>query len=98
MTYVIDIDGVVCTTYGTDYVAAVPVQDVIDRIALLKQQGHRIIFHTARGTVSNTDWREVTERQFARWGLPYDELHFGKPAGDVYIDDKALNVSDWIQL
>ena len=98
MTYVIDIDGVVCTTYGTDYGAAVPVQYVIDRIALLKQQGHKIIFHTARGTVSNTDWREMTERQFARWGLPYDELHFGKPAGDVYIDDKALNVSDWIQL
>ena len=98
MTYVIDIDGVVCTTYGTDYGAAVPVQDVIDRIALLKQQGHKIIFHTARGTVSNTDWRKMTEHQFARWGLPYDELHFGKPAGDVYIDDKALNVSDWIQL
>ena len=98
MTYVIDIDGVVCTTYGTDYGAADPVQDVIELIEILKQQVHMIIFHTARGTVCNTVWREMTERLFARWGLPYDELHFGKPAGDVYIDDKALNVSDWIQL
>ena len=70
MTYVIDIDGVVCTTYGTDYGAAVPVQDVIDRIALLKQQGHKIIFHTARGTVSNTDWREMTAVSYTHLTLP----------------------------
>jgi hypothetical protein len=27
-------------------------------------------------------------------GIEYDEIHFGKPYGDIYIDDKAFNTFD----
>jgi hypothetical protein len=28
-------------------------------------------------------------------GIPYDEIHFGKPHADVYIDDNALRFEGW---
>jgi len=30
-----------------------------------------------------------------RNGIPYDELHFGKPVADFYVDDKAVKLEDW---
>ena len=27
--------------------------------------------------------------------IPYDEIHFGKPLADFYIDDKAIRLEDW---
>jgi hypothetical protein len=40
-------------------------------------------------------WKEFTEIQTAEWGLSYHRLFFGKPAGDFYIDDKAINESEF---
>jgi hypothetical protein len=36
------------------------------------------------------DWREVTEKQFSKWGVKYHELKFGKPNYDLFIDDKNI--------
>ena len=95
MRYVFDIDGVICNTTGMEYADATPFWDTIERIRHLKEDGHTVIFYTARGAVSGTDWGEVTRDQLEQWEIPYDELYFGKPAGDFYIDDKAINISDW---
>ena len=27
--------------------------------------------------------------------IPYDELHFGKPVADYYVDDKAVRMTGW---
>ena len=27
--------------------------------------------------------------------IPYDEIHFGKPLADFYIDDKAIRLTNW---
>ena len=32
-----------------------------------------------------------TYKQLKNWGLKFDELYFGKPSADFYIDDKSLN-------
>ena len=49
------------------------------------------MYWTARGTGSGIDWREVTEKQFKKWGVKYHELRFGKPIYDLFIDDKNIN-------
>ena len=35
----------------------------------------------------------VTYAQLAQMDIPFDELHFGKPYADVYIDDLAVNAN-----
>jgi hypothetical protein len=40
-------------------------------------------------------WYKITEEQLGNWGVSYHELHLGKPAGDFYIDDKAISDLDF---
>ena len=42
----------------------------------------------ARLGATTLDW-------LARYGVEFDELHFGKPHADVYIDDNALRFEGW---
>ena len=37
------------------------------------------------------DIAKVTFDQLDEFGIPYDEIHFGKPHADVYIDGKSVN-------
>lgn len=97
MTYCFDIDGTLCTNTNGDYSRAEPFRDVINRLDRLYDQGHRILLYTARGATTGIDWRETTERQLKEWNVHYHELHMGKPTADVYIDDKAVNSTDWRQ-
>ena len=39
--------------------------------------------------IANTNWKALTLSQLKDWGVKYNQLFMGKPAGDVYIDDKA---------
>lgn len=90
-----DIDGVIATLVGgNDYALARPDERVIRFIRMLYEKGNRIILFTARGTITGRDWREVTENQMKEWNVPYHELHFGKPGADIFIDDRALNISE----
>lgn len=91
MKYVIDIDGTICTQ-EKDYAEATPFLDRIEKINKLYDEGHMIVYFTARGTETGIDWREVTEKQFAKWGVKYNDLIFGKPSADYYLDDKMLNL------
>jgi hypothetical protein len=97
MTYCFDIDGTVCTNTEGDYERAEPLPEVIARINALYDAGHRIKLFTARGTVTGIDWQQTTERQCKAWGLSYHELLFKKPQADLYIDDRGINVKDWMR-
>ena len=55
----------------------------------LYAQGHHIKIFTARGGTSGQDWTELTQSQLNTWGVLHHELILGKPAADIYIDDKA---------
>jgi len=98
MRYCIDIDGTICETNGMDYANSTPIQVAVNLIKKMKSEGHYIILFTARGSMTKTDWREITLTQMNAWGVPFDELIFGKPAADIYIDDKGLPAQTWHQL
>jgi len=97
MIYYIDIDDTICRTPNTlDYNKARPIKKAIDKVNKLYEDGHTVIFWTARGTGSGIDWREITESQLVVWGVKYHELKFGKPIYDIFIDDKNMNSIDWL--
>ena len=97
MIYYIDIDDTICTlAESMNYESARPIPRAIEKVNQLYEDGHHVVFWTARGTVSGIDWRELTERQLSSWGVKYHELKFGKPAYDLFIDDKNMNSSDWL--
>ena len=92
MIYYIDIDDTICTlSEHMKYESAKPILLAIRKVNRLYDDGHRIVFWTARGTLSGIDWRELTESQLASWGVKYHELRFGKPDYDLFICDKAIN-------
>jgi len=40
----------------------------------------------------------LTFKQLDEWGFIYDEIYFGKPAADIYIDDKGFKFNNEEQL
>ncbi len=102
-TYVIDIDGTIFKTNGMDYENSVPISERILKINELYDEGNTIIYLTARGMGRNGNLYELarnqffdlTESQLKKFGAKYHELHLSKPAGDYYIDDKAVKDSDF---
>jgi hypothetical protein len=96
-TYFIDIDNTICTLdVATDYSTAKPIARAIEKVNSLYEEGHQIIFWTARGTLTGLDWTQLTESQLLSWGVKYHELKFGKPFYDYFIDDKNINSKDWL--
>ena len=101
---VFDIDDTICNNKNRDYENAIPFKDVIDKINKLHKQGAKITLYTSRGMVScNGDLEKIIKKNkpiLEKWlkknKVEYDELIFGKPLGDMYVDDKAINVNDFI--
>ena len=98
-TYVFDIDGTICTLAGPDYMNATPLQDRIDHVNSLYEAGNKIYFQTARGMGRHKNnqaaaihqFYEFTVKQLNKWGVKYHGLFLGKPAADIYIDDKGMS-------
>ena len=105
MKYVFDIDGTICTTNGSDYENSEPIIDRIQKINKLYDEGHTVVFQTARGMGRTDDnilqayemFFEMTADQLENWGVKYHRLFLGKPSGDIYIDDKGIRDSDYFK-
>ena len=95
MIYCFDLDDTLCSGTQMDYASALPFPKRIERVNRLFDEGHTIKVFTARGSETGIDWRHVTEEQLSQWGLRYHILILGKPAADVYVDDKACNERDF---
>ena len=100
MVIYIDVYETVCITAGKkdgarDYSLAVPIKENIQKANKLYNDGHTIVYWTARGTVTGIDWTETTVKQLDEWGAKYHSVKLGKPHFDLYICDKAMNVEDW---
>ena len=91
MIYVIDIDGTICNTVDGMYNSSHPYSLRIDFVNKLYDEGHTIIYWTARGGNSGLDWSDLTKQQLDSWGCKYHELRMKKPVYDVWVDDKAIN-------
>lgn len=91
-----DLDGTLCTGYP--YENAVPMDQSKEMLLRLRADGHTIIIQTARGMgrangnigKAQSLVAQLTLNQLDQWGFVYDEIYFGKPAADLYIDDKSL--------
>lgn len=88
-----------------DYTTVEPIVKNIQFLKYIKTFGHTIIIYTARrmkthkGNVgkSLSDIGKITFDTLEKFDIPFDEIYFGKPHADVYIDDLALNCCDNLQ-
>ena len=92
MVVYVDIDGTICNITNGIYTDAKPKKKNIRKINKLYAKGNTIIYWTARGTVTQTDWLELTKNQLDRWGCKYHEVRVGKPHYDLWIDDKSKEI------
>jgi len=91
-----DLDGTLCEGYP--YESAKPLKGAAEHLKYVQSRGHTIIIQTARGMGSSSgnvgkaiaSIALLTLSQLDSWGFVYDEIYFGKPAADLYIDDKGL--------
>jgi hypothetical protein len=91
MIYYVDIDNTICITENTDYENSKPITKRISLINKLYDEGHTIVYWTARGSKTGKDWSALTLSQLNSWGCKRTELKLNKPSYDLFIDDKAIN-------
>jgi hypothetical protein len=97
MKYTVDIDNTICETTGSDYPNSKPLLNRIQKINALYDAGHEIHYWTARGSNSGVDWLQLTLQQLEAWGCKYTTAKTGKPAYDIWIDDKAINAEQYFK-
>lgn len=91
-----DLDKTLCEG---EYENAKLISGVKETLKSLKDDGHTIILYTARGMGTNagnvggaiSKIGLLTLTHLAEWGLVFDEIYFGKPSADYYIDDKSID-------
>ena len=101
----IDIDGTIAELKkdGQSYSTVRLNTGAVEKIKALKAAGHYIILQTARHMKTcNGDQGQVVAKigkQTLDWlqenDVPYDEIYFGKPYADVYLDDLAQTFTSW---
>jgi capsule biosynthesis phosphatase len=85
-----------------DYTTVEPINQNVNYLKFLKENGHTIIIYTARrmkthgGNVGMVvqDIASITIETLNNFEIPYDELYFGKPYANYYIDDLAIKSYD----
>ena len=99
---IVDCDGVIAgKENGGDYSKAPPLEHGIDQVNKLYDMGYEIILFTARyGERRHGDIHKMYEAGYKEWtdwlekyGVKYTHAFMGKPAGVLYIDDKAARVN-----
>ncbi len=99
----VDCDGVLAdnSDLSVPYADRKPYPHAIEWMKQLHADGHYIIILTARG-MTKYDGDKALASKFGyeelyiwltKYGIPFDELHFGKPSADAYIDDRAVQVN-----
>jgi capsule biosynthesis phosphatase len=108
---VIDVDGTLCPikSPAESYESLMPYPEVVERLLHYREAGFTIILTTSRnmrtyeGNVGQILARTapVLFDWLFRNGIPYDEIHFGKPwpgKGGFYVDDRAIRPSEFRSL
>ena len=98
---IVDCDGVIAgKDHGGDYAKASPLKHGIEQVNKLYDMGYEVVLYTARygdregGNIHmqyGRGYREWTDWLLAN-GVKYHHAFMGKPAGVLYIDDKAARV------
>lgn len=94
----VDVDETICSYEGERrYDLAVPIHGNIAKINRMHDEGWRIIYWTARGSVTGVDHHDLTLSQLKAWGCRFHELRCGpkhKPHFDLLIDDKSRRIEE----
>ena len=99
LTFCFDLDNVLCKSFGNDYNKSIPIKKNIKVLDILKKKGHYIKIFTSRYMGRNKENKKLaikqgykfTKKQLKNWNVNYDELIFGKPSYDIFVDDKNLS-------
>jgi capsule biosynthesis phosphatase len=108
MRIVIDLDGTICTLKqkSESYEDVKLIPGAAEFIKKLRNEGNYVIIQTARNMATcesnlgkvmknvgkvTLDWLEKNE-------VEYDEIFFGKPNAQIYIDDRALRFENWVDM
>jgi len=95
MKIYVDIDGTICTNENGEYKKAKPRFNQIKKINELYNKGNEITYWTARGSVTKTNWYDITKEQLDDWGCEYHKLSVGKkPHYDLLICDKTKRIEE----
>lgn len=105
MRIMIDIDGTISELKktGQTYSDLRLNPGAVEKIRQLKEDGHYIILQTARHMKTcHGDQGQVVAKigkitldWLDQNNVPYDEIYFGKPYADIYIDDLAHQFTAW---
>jgi histidinol phosphatase-like enzyme len=91
MQIIIDLDGTICSEERTySRCLAKPKANAVESVNELYDAGHTIIIYSARTWVEY----EMTVNWLSENGVKYHQLMMGKPVGDYWIDDRAINFHD----
>jgi hypothetical protein len=96
MKIYVDIDDTICS-HGVprSYPDAQPIVENIEKINKLYDEGHEIIYWTARGGNTGLDWTELTTAQLEQWGAKHHLLIMNeKPSYDLLICDKTKRIEE----
>lgn len=102
-----DLDNTLVTypEVENDYTTVKPIKKNIELLNYLKKMGNTIIIYTARrmkthqGNIGKiyADIGKITFDTLDKFKIEYDEIYFGKPYADFYIDDLAINAFEDIE-
>jgi hypothetical protein len=96
----VDIDETICITPEPDengqrdYSKSKVIQENLDKINKLFEEGNHITYWTARGSVNGKDWWDLTHKQLLGWGAQFHELLCTKPFFDILIDDRTIRIEE----
>lgn len=92
MRIIIDLDGTICDEKNFFQRPLAKIKKGAKKfINNLKKKNFTIIIYSARS------WNEyeMTRNWLVKNKIKYDQLVLGKPVGDLWIDDRAINFKDW---
>ena len=100
MRIVIDLDDTISRHRNRDFEHAQPISETIEKLRELHAQGFEIVIYSSRGQNSCKGELSLIEKrnraQVETWlhanDVPFDRLVFGKPLGDIYVDDKGISL------
>lgn len=108
MRICLDLDGVIAKLKmpGQHYGELDPIPGAPEKMRELKASGHYLIIQTARhmktceGNLGKVNARiaKDTLEWLERHEIPYDEIYFGKPWAQIYIDDNGFRFSSWNEI
>ena len=95
MIIYVDIDNTICHTENSEYENSKPRYFQIGKINKLYNEGHEIVYWTARGGHSGIDWSRFTKKQLDEWECKYSRIETQKkPSYDLFICDKTKRIEE----